>query len=183
MNIVRVTMTGYGCEIARGTMTKKEFKKLEDSNSLDDIWLKELYKKKIKKQIKTINEQFHTIGLISGDIKIEVDGELILELPINIMDNIKTEYIHYPNVMDDVVITTVQHQEGVVCDTIFITDDEFDLNKMGIINKEIENKVDNPLIPSLFSEIRYKGELVPITGTITDLRMSRVFYENEKNNN
>ena len=180
MNIVRVTMSGYGCEIARGSITKQEFDQLKNSDSLDNVWLKELYKKKIKEKLKTIEEQFHIIGLISGDIKVDVDGETVLDLPINVVDNLKTEILDYPETKN-VVITTVQEQEGIVCDTIFITDEPFEINKLEVINKEIINKVDNPLMPSLFSEIRYDGALVPITGTITDLRMSRVFYEKNKN--
>ena len=67
---------------------------------------------------------------------------------------------------------------------MFITAENFDIDKLQIIEKEIESNIDNPLIPSLYCEIRYDGEEIPITGTITDLRMSRLFYDtDEKNKN
>jgi hypothetical protein len=186
MDIVRITMEGYGCEIARAIIPKEEYKKLKNSNTLDNVWLKNLYKKKVKKEFKNIEEQFHNIGLINGDLEISVDGEIILELPINVTDThdlSKLETLKYPKT-NEIVLTTVQHQEGIVCDTMFITKDDFDIEKLKIIEKQIEGRVDNVLIPSLYCEIRYDGETVPISGTITDLRTSRLFYDtHEKNKN
>lgn len=186
MNIVRITMEGYGCEIARGTIPKDEYKKVKNSNTLDNVWLKNLYKNKVKKQFKNIEEQFHDLGLINGDLTIEVNFEIVKLLPIGVINDYgmtSLEKYGYPQT-DDIVLTTVQHQEGIVCDTMFIIDDEFDIDKLKIIEKQIVDKVDNVLIPSLYCEIRYDGQTVPITGTITDLRMSRIFYDtHEKSNN
>ncbi len=186
MNIVRVTMKGYGCEIARGTVSKKEYKKVEKSQRLDNVWSENLYCSKIKKEYKDINEQFHHLGLINGDLIVEVDFKTVIEMPINVVDTtdiVTKETHHYPKT-DDVVVTSIQHQEGIVCDTMFIIDENFDIDKLEVIEKEIKGNIDIPLIPSLYCEIRYDGEKVPITGTITDLRMSRLFYDtHEKNNN
>jgi len=186
MKIVRITMKGFGCEIARGLVPKEEYKKVEKSNTLDNVWSKNLYKKRVKKQYKNIREQFNHLGLISGDLTVEIDGEVTQQLPISATDSFGLsilERYEYPKT-NDIVLTTVQHQEGIVCDTMFITADDFDINKLKIIEKQVVGKVDNLLIPSLFCEIRYDGISVPITGTITDLRMSRLYYDtNEKNNN
>lgn len=185
MNIVRITMDGYGCEIARGIIPKKDYKNV--TKSLDNVWTKNLYDKLVKKEFKNINEQFHVLGLINGDLTIEIDGDVILEIPISVTNSngmsIKEVY-EYPE-SKDIVLTSVQHQEGIVCDTMFITSEDFDINKLHIVEKQIEGKVDNPLLPSLYCEIRYDGETVPITGTITDLRMSRLFYDTheQQNNN
>lgn len=184
MKIVRVTMRGYGCEIARGIISKSDYKKVEDSSSLDNVWLKDLYKNKVRKEYKNLEEQFHHIGLISGEIIVEVDNEIKLELPIEVVDHNdmgKFEKIRYPKT-DKVVLTSIQNQEGIVCDTMFITYDDFEMEKLEIVKKEIEGKVDIPLIPSLYCEIRYDGETVPIGGTITDLRMSRILYDNHGEN-
>jgi predicted ATP-dependent protease len=186
MKIVRVTMKGYGCEIARGLISRKDYEKVEHSRSLDNVWFKDLYKNKVKKEYRNIEEQFHHIGLINGDIIVEVDNEIVMELPIGIVDHNDMgvfEKIRYPET-DKIVLTSIQHQEGIVCDTMFITADDFDISLLSVVKKEIEGKVDIPLIPSLYCEIRYDGETVPIGGTITDLRMSRLVYDtNGKNKN
>jgi hypothetical protein len=185
MKIVRITMKGYGCEVARGLISKKDYKKVESSHSLDNVWSKNLYKAKVKKEYKNIDEQFHYIGLIKGDMIVEVDNEIVMELPISIVDHNdmgRFEKIEYPNT-ERIVLTSIQHQEGIVCDTMFITADDFDVNLLTIVKKEIESKVDIPLIPILYCEIRYDGETVPIGGTITDLRMSRLLYDTHEQQN
>lgn len=178
MDVIRITMVGYGCEINRGIVTKGNEKKIE--NSLDNVWVKDLFerlgeKTKIKK---VINE----IGLISGDIVIEVNGEILFDSPIKSFEALiqnKTESVDYP-ATDDVVITSIQHQEGVFSDTIFVLDDYFDLEKLTLVKKDIKDKVDNTTISSLYCELYYDGELIPMMDNLTDLRMSRLYLENTK---
>lgn len=184
MKIVRVTMSGYGCEVARGLISKSDYKKVNKSSSLDNVWFKDLYKNKVRKEYKNIEEQFHHIGLINGDIKVEVDNEIIVELPIDVVEyNLMGvfEKIDYPET-DKIVLTSIQHQEGIVCDTMFVTFDNFDIDKLRVVKKEIEGNVDIPPIPSLYCEIRYDGETIPMGGTITDLRMSRLLYDTHDEN-
>ena len=135
MKIVRVTMKGYGCEIARGFISKSDYKKVENSCSLDNVWFKDLYKNKVRKEYKNLEEQFHHIGLINGDITVEVDNEIVMELPIGIVDHNGMglfEKINYPET-NKIVLTSIQHQEGIVCDTMFITSEDFDITKLSIV--------------------------------------------------
>lgn len=178
MDIVRITMVGYGCEVNRGVIPKGKEKTIE--KSMANVWVKGLFEKlgentKIKK---VVNE----VGLIKGDIIIEVNGEIILDIPINSFEtliNNKTESVEYPKT-DNVVVTSIQHQEGVFSDTIFILDDYFNLEKLTLIKKNIKDKVDNIIIPSLYCEIYYDGELIPMMDDFTDLRMSRLYMETQK---
>ena len=85
--------------------------------------------------------------------------------------------VEYPKT-NEVVITSVQHQEGVFSDNLFILCDNFDINKLSIIKKDIKNKIDNLLVSSLYCELYYDGELIPMTDNSTDLRMSRLYFEN-----
>ena len=93
----------------------------------------------------------------------------------------ESKLLKYPKTKD-VVITSVQHQEGIFLDTIFIIDGKFDLSKLSLVKKDINNKVDNLLVSSLYCEIYYDGELIPITENSTDLRMSRLYFENTDKN-
>ena len=178
MDVIRITMVGYGCEINRGIVPEGNEKKIE--NSLNNVWFKDLFERleettKIKK---VVNE----IGLIKGDITIEIDGEIFFDIPIKSFEalvNNKTEIIDYPKT-EDVVITSIQHQEGVFSDTIFVLDDYFDLEKLTLVKKDIKDKIDNTIISSLYCELYYDGELIPMMDNLTDLRMSRLYLENTK---
>jgi len=178
MDIVRITMVGYGCEVNRGIIPKGKEKKIE--NSLNNVWFKDLFERleertKIKKVVKEV-------GLIKGDIIIEVDGEVFFDSSITSLDALvsnKIESVGYPKT-DDVVITSIQHQEGVFSDTIFVLDDYFDMEKLTLVKKDIKDKVDNTIIPSLYCELYYDGELIPMMDNFTDLRMSRLYMENTK---
>ena len=178
MDVIRITMVGYGCEINRGIVPKGNEKKIE--NSLNNVWFKDLFERleertKIKKVVKEV-------GLIKGDIIIEVDGEVFFDSSVTSLEalvNNKTESVGYPKT-DDVVITSIQHQEGVFSDTIFVLDDYFDLEKLTIVKKNIKDKVDNTIIQSLYCELYYDGELIPMMDNFTDLRMSRLYMENTK---
>lgn len=185
MKIVRITLNGHGCEIARGIISKKDYVKVSKSHNLDEVWLDNLYNEKVKKEFQNIEEQINEIGLISGDITIEVDNEIVLDTPINILEvNGMCRYrkINYPET-ENIVLTSIQNVEGVVCDTIFVTAEDFDIKKLTVIKKEVETKVDFPQIPSLFCQIRYDNEIIPITGKITDLRMSRLYYDTHEQKN
>jgi ribosome-associated toxin RatA of RatAB toxin-antitoxin module len=62
MDIVKITMMGYGCEIARGIITPQNYKKVE--NLIDNVWHKNLFKKlKGETKIKTYSEDY---GIIKG---------------------------------------------------------------------------------------------------------------------
>ena len=178
MDIIRITMSGYGCEVNRGIVPEGKEEKLKES--LNNIWFKNLYKKlEEKTKIKKIVEEK---GLINGDIKIEVNGEIEVEMPIKAFETIvksEKKEVNYPKTKD-VVITSIQHQVGVFSDTIFVLNDEFDLKKIKLIKKNIKDKVDNTIVSSLFCEISYNGDIIPMMGDFTDLRMSRLYLENQK---
>jgi hypothetical protein len=179
MDIVRITMSGYGCEINRGIIPEGSEKKIE--KSLDNVWFKDLFKRLEKKT--EIKKVVGEMGLITGDLTIEVNGEKILDMSMNSSEAlIKNELIEvsYPKTLD-VVVTSIQHQEGVFSDTIFILDDDFDLDKLTLIKKNIKDKVDNVIISSLYCELYYEDILIPMMDNITDLRMSRLYFENTKN--
>lgn len=176
MDIVRITMEGYGCEVHRGTVSKKEYEKIE--KSINNIWNKNLFSK-IEKNI-GLKKETHDFGLIKGDIRIEVDGEIVYDTQINIFETFvdcRKEIVNYPK-SEDIVITSVQHQEGVFSDNLFIVYEDFDINKLTLVKKDISNKIDNLLVSSLYCELYYDGELIPMTDNSTDLRMSRLYFEN-----
>jgi len=176
MELVRITMEGYGCEINRGTVHKEDYLKLE--KSLNNIWQKNLFEE-IEKKVE-LKKDTHTLGLIKGEIKIEVEGEIIIDTSVKVFETLVCtidEVIEYPKT-EEVVITTVQHQEGIFLDTIFIIDGKFETSKLSIIKKEINDKVDNSLESSLYCELYYDGQLIPMTEKLTDLRMSRLYFEN-----
>ena len=50
MDIVKITLIGYGCEIARGTISNKNQNKV--NKIINDVWHKNLFKNK-NKQNKT----------------------------------------------------------------------------------------------------------------------------------
>ncbi len=182
MDIVKITMFGYGCEIGRGTIKQKDYKKLKNLD--EDVWHKNLIKK--LKETKNIGLEIisEDYGIIKGDIKIEVEGETVLDTQITTLDildeNIVTSHIiEYPNT-EDIVITTVQHLEGVICDILIVIDGDFDIKKLKLIRKDIIYNVDNPLVSSLYCELYYNNEKIPLTDPITDLRNSRLYLEKLK---
>jgi len=178
MDVIRITMNGYGCEVNRGIVPKEKEEKLK--SSLNNVWFKNLYKKlEEKTKIKKIVEEK---GLIKGDIKIEVNGIVEIEMQIKSFETIiknEKQNVVYPKTKD-VVITSIQHQEGVLSDTIFVLDGDFDLDKLKLIKKDVKDKVGNTIVSSLFCEIHYDGEIIPMMDTFTDLRMSRLYLEKGK---
>jgi len=181
MDIIRITMRGYGCEFNRGILPKGGEKKLEES--LNNVWLKNLYKKLEEKT--KINKVAEEIGLLNGDIEIEVNGEIIIDMPIKSFEALITsesETLDYPK-SNGVVLTSVQHQEGVLSDTIFLLDNDFDLSKLKIIKKDIKGNIDNAIVSSLYCRLYYEDEIIPMSDNTSDLRMSRLYLEktNKKN--
>lgn len=195
MDIVRVTLSGYGCDVVRGIITKKDYEGFENSDSLVDIWVKDLNKKIIKKN--SFKQEFHDYGITKGDIIVTVNDSEILNLPINILDSytfndveiVDLEGYNYP-ITEDVIVTSIQSFEGIIMDVIFITKDDFDFSKFKFIQKEIHDEYEKPIITSLISEIYYDGERIKFNGANIDLRMSKVYFDtkdkkfkNEKNSN
>jgi hypothetical protein len=182
MDIIKISMVGYGCEIARGTITPQDHKKVK--NIIDNVWHKNLFKK-LKKQI-DIKTYSKDLGIINGDIKVELNDEVILDNQISTLEvlniiEIKNEQIKYPKT-NDVVITTVQHQEGIICDNIFITAEDFDVTLLKLVKKNIIYNVDKPLVASLYCDLYYDDEKIHLTDSNTDLRTSRLYLEKIKRN-
>lgn len=186
MDIVRIILSGYGCEISRGIITKEEHRRMENSNSLDNIWVKGLYKYLGKKwQRIDLQEDY---GITSGDILITVNDETVVDIPISVLDTlqfsdddsiVEREGYEYPKTKD-VVMTTIQKHSGIIADIMFITSDEFDVSKLKFIRKDIHNEDNDVIIDSLISEIYYDGEPVPFGGSETDLRMSNIYFDTNK---
>lgn len=197
MDIVRLTLTGDGYDVARGIVAKENYNKIKNSSSLDNIWIKGL-KKKLGKKWGEFKEEFHDYGITKGDIRITLNDEEILNLPISILstysfnnvDLVDKEGYHYP-VTNDVVVTISQKLHGTFMDVIFITSEDFDITKLKFIEKDIHNEKDETIVESLISEVYYDGELINFTGGDTELRMSNIYFDtnekkfqkNEKNNN
>ena len=181
MDIVRITLTGQGYDMVRGIVSKQEYNKLK--NSLNNVWIKDL-NKKLRKKLKGFVEEFRDYGITNGDITITVNDEEILNLPISVLDSysfndvnlVDLEGYAYP-ITNDVVMTSIQKLDGVFMDVIFITEEDFNINKFKFIEKEIQNEKENTIINSLISEVYYDGELINFTGNNTELRMSNIYYD------
>lgn len=193
MDIVRITLSGQGYDVVRGIVSKQQYNKLKDS--LNNVWVKDL-NKKLSKKLKDFIEEFHDYGITKGDITITVNDEEILNLPITVLNSysfndvnlVDLEGYHYP-ITNDVIMTSVQTLEGTFMDVIFVTEEDFDLNKLKFIEKEIQDENENVIINSLISEVYYDGQKIIFTGNNTDLRMVKFYYDigdkkvlkNEKN--
>lgn len=187
MDIVRIILSGYGCEVSRGIITKEEHKRIENSDSLDNLWRKGLYKYLGKKWERIDLQQDY--GITKGDILITVNEEEVLDLPISVLESlclsgddcmVEDWGYSYPKT-NDVVMTTIQHHSGTISDIMFITADEFDVSKLKFARKEIHNENNEVIIDSLISEVYYDGEPVPFGGGQTDLRMSNIYFDTKKN--
>lgn len=175
MDVIRITMKGYGCDINRGIVPIESEKRIE--NTLNNVWYKNIFKK-IEEKTK-IKEVVKENGLINGDIKIEVNGKIIIDTSIKsfeVLVESKKKKVKYPKT-EDIVVTSIQHQEGVFSDTIFVLNDKFDLNKLKLIKKDIKDKVGNNITEPLYSEVYYEDEVIPTMDNTTDLRMSRLYFE------
>ena len=198
MDIVRITLTGCGYDVARGIVTKKDYNRIKNSTSLDNIWIKGLYRK-LGKQWGGIKQEFHDYGITSGDIIVTVNNEEIINLPVNVLnsysfsdgDLVELEGYHYPKT-DDVVVTSIQELRGTFMDVVFVTEEEFNFNKFKFIEKEIQDENEDTIVSSLISEVYYDGEMISFNGDNTELRMSKINFDtgekkfqkkNEKNNN
>lgn len=182
MDIVRITLNGYGCETARGIITKELYNELENSDILNDIWVKGLYNN-LGDNLQRI-DLLKDYGIIDGDLTITVNEDEVLDIPTSVLDSInisddfitKQEYQHPKT--KDIVMTTVQYHSGIIGDIMFITNEEFDLGKLKFITKDIHNEDNEVIIKSLISEIYYDDVLIPFSGSETDLRMSNIYFTN-----
>ena len=145
--------------------------------ALDFLKIKESSK------IETYSEDY---GLVSGNIKIEVNDDVIIDNDVSTIEllngiNTITKDIENP-ITDEIILTTVQHQEGVICDTIFVLNDKFNISKLSFIKKNIIYNIDNPSISSVYCELYYDGEIIPLIDSETDLRTSRLYLEKNNKN-
>jgi len=198
MDIVRVTLIGCGYDVARGIVTKKDYNRINNSTSLDNIWIKGLYKK-LGKRWGGIEQKFHDYGITNGDIIITVNNEELINLPVSVLnscsfgdgDLVDLEGYTYP-ITDEVVVTSIQELKGTFMDVVFFIEEEFNFNKFKFIEKEIQDENEETIIHSLISEVYYDGELINFNGDNTELRMSKIHFDtgekrfqkkDEKNNN
>ena len=86
MDIVRIILSGYGCEVSRGIITKEVHQRIENSNYLDNIWVKGLYKF-LGRRWQRINLQ-EDYGITNGDVTIAVNDDIVLDLPISVLESI-----------------------------------------------------------------------------------------------
>ena len=186
MDIVRIILSGYGCEISRGIITKEEHNRMKNSDSLDNMWVKGLYKY-LGKKWERIDLQ-EDYGITKGDILITVNDDTVLDLPISVLESlcsnnkdclVEDEGYNYPKT-NDVVMTTIQHHSGTISDIMFMTSEWFDINKLKFIRKEIHNENNETIIDSLISEVYYDGEPLEFGGSQTDLRMSNIYFDTKK---
>ena len=183
MDIVKITLFGSGFDVVRGIVSKQVYNRIKNSNSLDNIWIKDL-NKKIGKKWESFTKEFHDYGITIGDITIPVKDEEMLNLPTSVLNSysfndvelVDLEGYHYP-ITKDVVVTSVQKIEGVIMDVMFVTEDDFDFGKFKFIEKEIQDEKENTIISSLICEVYDDGELIKFTGNNTDLRMSKIYFD------
>ena len=186
MDIVRIKLLGpEGYDVARGVVTKKVYNNIEKSNSLNDVWIKD-FNKKIKK-FWDFKKDFHDFGIKKGDVIIELNGKEIINIPLSCLEGftfsdvelIEEEGYGYP-VTSDIVLTSKQQLEGLFMDVIFITEEPFDFNKFKFIKKVIHNEKEEIILNDLISEVYYDGFLLNFEGGFTELRMSKVFFDDEE---
>lgn len=185
MDIVRIILSGYGCEVSRGIITKEEYKRLEKSDTLDNIWVRGLYKYLGKKWERIHLQQDY--GITNGDILVTVNEETIIDVPISVLDTlnftdgsiVEYEGYLYPKTKD-IVMTTIQEHSGTIADIMFMTTDEFDVSKLKFIRKDIHNEQNEVIIDSIISEVYYDGEPIKFGGSKTDLRMSNIYFDIKK---
>lgn len=171
-------MSGYGCEVNRGVVLDNSKDNIEES--LDNIWYKGFFNELEKNN--EICDVVTEIGLISGNLEIEINGVLVFDICLKSFEVLvynETINIDYPKT-NDFIITSLQHQEGIFSDTIFVICDEFSLDKIKLVKKNIISNIDNVMIPTLYCELYYDNYLIPTMDSLTDLRMSRLYLENNK---
>jgi hypothetical protein len=186
MDIVRIKLLGSeGYDVTRGVVTKNVYDNIEKSNSLDDVWIKD-FNKKIKK-IWDFKKDFHDFGIKKGDVIIELNGKEIINIPLSCLEGftfsdvelIEEEGYGYP-VTSDIVLTSIQQLEGLFMDVIFITEEPFDFNKFKFIKKVVHNEKEEIILNDLIYEVYYDGVLLTFEGGSTELRMSKVFFDDEE---
>ena len=64
MDIIKITMNGYGCEIHRGVLIEENYKKIE--KYLDNVWVKNLFRE-LEKETEIVTELKARTNLNSKD--------------------------------------------------------------------------------------------------------------------
>ena len=181
----------------RGIVKKKDYNKIKNSSTLDNVWTKELGRK-IEKRFTGFKTEFNDYGISKGDLIIQVNGEEHINIPISVLDGysfndgdmVDLEGYLYP-ITNEVIVTSVQELHGTFMDVVFVTSEPFDFGKFKFIKKEIQNEKEETLL-NLISEVYYDGDFIMFEGDNTDLRMSNVNFDlgkkekvskNEKDNN
>lgn len=183
MDFIRITLSGFGYDIQRDIITEKEYKKMEETNSLDNIWFKGLNKYLDDKcdKIKIQNDY----GMYSGDLIVEVNDEVVLDIPISILDEVDNKVVketyEHPKT-NDIVMTTLQKHSGVISDMCFMSLDKFDVSDLGFTFKTIQGEDGFNIIDRLLSEIDYRGSSFKFNFSDTELLGSNVYFDNKKNN-
>jgi hypothetical protein len=187
MDIVRITLKGYGYDIARAIINKKDYEVIKNSKYYEKSWSKNLYIK-ITNITNDIIEDFRDVGLIKGEMTIWVNGDEIINIPVSVIetfcdtdnDIVDLEGYQYP-LNEEIVMTTIQELEGIFMDEIFITKDEFDFNNFKFVFKDIHDDKNNTIIKRIVSEVYYDTEIISFNTKDTDLRMSSVNFDIKDN--
>jgi len=176
MDFVSIKLNGYGCDLARGVVEKKEdYKKLKELNN--NVWIEGLYKKVTDKT--KLKEEIHNYGIINGDIIIEVNNIPIIDIPINFLEthcDVKDIVYTFKNNSNEVVVTTLQYYNMLSLDVGFVVNENFDINKLSVLRKKIF-KSDKEVVRGLYSDIYYDNIKIPITYDTTDLRLSEMYFD------
>jgi hypothetical protein len=170
MNVIRLIIEGFGSEVVNCTLPEKEFIRLDKSGVLDDVWVKDLYKTKIKNKFDFI-ENYRKFGLISGDISIEIDGNQEFFSPLTATQNQTINIITTEKTNN---LTIVQNYKGVFLDTTFILKDTFNIDKLTINKYYLVGSVDNILVPHIFCDVIYDGFKLNLNTKNTEMITSKV---------
>jgi len=180
MDIVRIILQGTeGFDIVRGAISTNDYEEIDNSDYLNNVWNKNL--NKFFRKNWNIEEKNQIFGLKKGDLIVELNGEEILNTPINILENydvlIDKKDCIYP-VTNDIVMTSLQTLEGTFMDVIFVTEDKFNFNKFKFIEKTIWDETNKVILDKLISKVYYDDVLLNFEGVETELKMSKVFFNN-----
>ncbi len=183
MDFIRITLSGFGYDIQRDIITEKEYRRIEESNSLDDIWFKGL-NEFLDDECDKIKIQ-NDYGMYSGDLIVEVNNEIVLDVPISILDEVdsrvRKETYRYPKTKD-IVMTTIQKHSGIISDMYLVSLESFNISELNFIFKTIENENGTNITDRLLSEIEYMGDKFKVDFSDTELLGSNVYFDNKKNN-
>ena len=170
MNIIRLIIEGVGAEVVSGTMLEKDFISLDKSGVLEDVWVRDLYKRKIKNNF-NFKETYKKIGLVNGDVSIIIDGQEEYFSPISVTPNqdIHTILTQTPN-----NFTVIQNYKGVFLDTTFVLNESFDVNNLKINKFYLVGNLDNINVPYIFCDVSYGGVRFGLNTKNTEMITSKI---------